>query len=647
MIHQITSSKPGFKTVHFQSGLNVIYADKAKNAKQTDSRNGTGKTTFIAIIDFCLGGNGDILKIEPLRKYDFTIEITLGKNRIFATRFVEDPNFIYIEGDTDGYDIQPSKKKGTSQPYYTVEEWKLLLGQQLFGTFIDPNSNSPSFRKLISYFIRLEDKAYLDPFKIVPAEKRHITEIALTYLLELGWNVALEWQCFRDSQEANKKAREDFRSRYGSRGELETELINRENELKLQKEKLDTFQVHPQYQKFFDEADDLAAQRREIENDNTTLRRRLKQYRESLRDETPPSSGALEAIYSEVGVVFPDAMKKTLEQAKEFHAALLANRREYLQGEIGYIERQLHENDNTIKGILPRYTELLEILEKYGAVSELTTLREQYSKGLGEVQMLRSRIKEISDAEEMSRTLKIQHADLIRRTEIEKLERNQIWKEHVLQFNRITQHLYGKEGNLTLNIAESGYQFDIEIDRSKSGGIGKMKIFCFDFVLLSHWAKKEGKINFLVHDSVIFDPVDERQRETGIEQMAQLADKLGVQYICTINSDRWPDKDDKYIRLTLDDSDTGGLFGFAFRATPMQKNKKKNDEMPLFPEDNGEEDSEESVESPHEESLCEAISKAQRAARLRRIRGKNKHCRFHCGRQSATMIFKHHAMRPR
>jgi len=77
---------------------------------------------------------------------------------------------------------------------------------------------------------------------------------------------------------------------------------------------------------------------------------------------------------------------------------------------------------------------------------------------------------------------------------------------------------------------------------------------------------------FLVHDSHLFDGVDERQVGKALDLGAKLAKQEGFQYIVTMNSDAIPKEVpsgfqiEEYtlpIRLT-DASEDGGLFGFRF-----------------------------------------------------------------------------------
>ena len=80
--------------------------------------------------------------------------------------------------------------------------------------------------------------------------------------------------------------------------------------------------------------------------------------------------------------------------------------------------------------------------------------------------------------------------------------------------------------------------------------------------------------DFLVHDSTIFDGVDERQVARAL-MLAQLKSvELGFQYICLINSDMVPYQEfddeftkqfnDSIVLRISDEQEDGGLLGIRF-----------------------------------------------------------------------------------
>lgn len=77
-----------------------------------------------------------------------------------------------------------------------------------------------------------------------------------------------------------------------------------------------------------------------------------------------------------------------------------------------------------------------------------------------------------------------------------------------------------------------------------------------------------------IHDSTIFDGVDERQIARALTLAHRSTDEYGFQYICMLNSDQVPWKElpaelddlrEEHVALELTDAgEAGGLFGIRF-----------------------------------------------------------------------------------
>ena len=139
-------------------------------------------------------------------------------------------------------------------------------------------------------------------------------------------------------------------------------------------------------------------------------------------------------------------------------------------------------------------------------------------------------------------------------------------------FNSNSQVLYESHGILSIDISPNGYLFNVDIEREGSHGIGNMKIFCYDLMLAQLWADREISPGFLIHDSLLFADVDERQIALALELAANEFEDKGIQYICTMNSDNIPHNDFSedfnlrdFVSVTLTDStEDGCLFGIRF-----------------------------------------------------------------------------------
>ena len=142
-------------------------------------------------------------------------------------------------------------------------------------------------------------------------------------------------------------------------------------------------------------------------------------------------------------------------------------------------------------------------------------------------------------------------------------------------------HIYGEKPDAARydaakdsSLRESGYSFGVDIKSSRSQGVNYMKVFCYDMVLAELGRARERYPDFLVHDSTIFDGVDERQVARAL-MLAQLkSSELGFQYICLINSDMIPYQEfdaeftnqfnESIVLRISDEQEDGGLLGIRF-----------------------------------------------------------------------------------
>ena len=581
MIHRITANKSSFHPVEFTPGLNVVLADRTETSTQKDTRNGLGKSTLIDIIDFCLGANvikGQGLSIEPLQKWEFTLEITLAGNRVKVTRAIESPNWLVVEGPSTGWVEQPDESDLFEGSRFKLDRWRALLGWAFFG--LHPSYATKyklSFRSLISYFIRRGTVAYIDPFSHTRHQLTWDRQLHIAFLLGMNWENASKWQELKDQEKGIRTINEAIESgamegARGSVGELEAECVQLESQLKRESDALEGFKVHPQYETIQNDADRITETIHNLTNQNIVDQRRWSRYKESVEAETPPSNTAIDNIYEESGVIFSDSVRRTLTEAKEFHSKIIENRRAFLETEIRRIERKIRLQNEEIRRHTDERADLLRILETHGALQELAKLQERIIEIRGNLEQKRIRLEEIKDRTARKRNINIAKAELTKIAEQDHEERRDIWSVPLHLFNDNSQALYEAPGHLVINIGETGFKYNVEINKSGSEGIEKMKIFCFDLMLLQIMSKQNNRLNFLIHDSILYDGVDSRQRALALEQASKISTANNVQYICTLNSDMVPREDfsegfnfDEHVRLTLtDEHPSKRLLGFDF-----------------------------------------------------------------------------------
>lgn len=581
MIRSVQANRPGFREARFTSGVNMILADRSKSAGDKDTTNALGKSTLIEVIDFCLGSNtapNKGLRVEPLQGWAFTLELTIGGNDVAVTRSTDMPGFFAIEGTTTGWPEQPTPNK-EGVPGFDTKRWRAILSWALFGLkdIGFEGSYKPSARSLLSYFIRNQTAAYNTPFKHFDNQKTWDIQVHNAFLLGLNWEKASLWQQLKDQKKALDALKQAIKTgavdgELASLGELEAERLRLSTQLEREREALANFQVLPQYREIEAQANALTSEIHALVNANITDKRRLERYLASVTSEDAPSGDHLEALYREAGIALPGAVKKTLSDARAFNEKIIANRREFIAGEVSALQANVEQRDSQVAALTARRAEYLNALSGQGALEELTQLQEFHAATRLKVDELTNRITQLRQMTSKADTIKVETVELKRSTTLDYEERRTLWSRALSLFSDFSERLYKSPGRLVIDIGDTGYRFDVEIDGSPSEGISKMKIFCYDLVLISFARQRGLGIDFLIHDSTIFDGVDPRQRAHALELAAAMSKEFNFQYICTMNTDMVPINDfskgfdfESLVRLRLTDTDaSGSLLGFRY-----------------------------------------------------------------------------------
>lgn len=581
MIRAVRANRKGFHTALFKAGVNLVLADRSTTAGDKDTTNALGKSTLIEIIDFCLASNtspGKGLRIEPLQDWAFTLELTIKGRDIAVTRATDAPSFFAIEGETSGWPVQPAPNK-EGLVGLDAKKWRAVLAWALFGIseLSSEGGYKPSARSLLSYFMRSQAAAYTIPFKHFDNQKTWDIQVHNAFLLGLNWEKAATWQQLKDQKNALDALKQAIKTgavdgELASLGELEAERLRLQTLLDREREALSNFRVLPQYREIESQANVLTADIHGLVNANIVDRRRLDRYRDSLQNEDAPSEDRLEALYNEAGIALPGAVRKTLADARAFNTQIIANRRDFIADEITALEAALSDRETQIAALTDRRAAYLSAIAGQGALEELTQLQELHAATRLKVDELTNRITQLRQMTTKADTIKVETVDLKRATTLDYEERRALWSQALSLFSEFSESLYKLPGRLVIDIDDTGYKFDVEIAGSPSEGISKMKIFCYDLMLISFARQRGLGIDFLIHDSTIFDGVDPRQRAHALELAAAMAEAHGFQYICTLNTDMVPARDfstgfdfQSLVRLRLTDTDpSGSLLGFRY-----------------------------------------------------------------------------------
>lgn len=575
MIHSIYSNKKSFQKIEFHDGFNVILADRTEESTSKDSRNGLGKSTMINIIHFCLGGDPkDALNESELEDWEFFLEIDLEGGKYTISRSPGNKGQIFIDGDYSDWPIKPKVDTDSGKYFLTKNSWRDILGKYMFDLPMGLPTFHPSFGSLISYFIR-KHEGFIDAFKQSADQRVWDIQTNNAYLLDLGWKYATDLQILREKKndlDAFKReiSTGKFAGFMGNAGKLRGEIIRLQIQADKQKEELDKFQINHQYEQIEKEANHITQLIHDNANQNIIDKLLLEKYNGSLIEEKVADNKMITEVYEEAGMKFSEKIIKTLKEVNEFHSKIVENRKDFLKLEIENLEKEIKNRTQKIEEHDNKRAELMGILSTQGALKEFTQIQKNYSSSLSELNEIRAKLDNLKNIENKDNEIKIESQKLYQNALIDDKEREEQRSKAIIAFGEFSSSLYKEFGTLLINIRPNGFEFGIDIPRSSSQGIGNMKIFCYDLTLAKLWSKKERSPGFLIHDSKIFDGVDERQRAGALQLAKKTSEDEGFQYICTFNSDMIPptkdlNKDfnlqDYVVRTLTDSTPEGGILG--------------------------------------------------------------------------------------
>ncbi|WP_417374893.1 ABC-three component system protein [Gimesia maris] len=579
MIYSISSTLPSFKSLTFTHGLNLILADKSPGATDRQTRNSAGKSSIIEIIHHSLGGScgpNSIFRDKTLVDEEFYLSLNLGTQITTVSRRGNDFNRVYVDISGSDWPYQPTVEKKDGETYLSNKKWNKVLGHQMFGIDADEEPYGPSFRSMLSYFVRRESSGGFQHAE-QHAEKQSLYDIQvnLSYLLGLDWEVSRSLQKTRLKEKGLKALKKEAKSGVigdlvGRSGELRTRLTLAETKVKKLTAELESFQVLPEYSELENEASVYAIEISNLTNENTIDHERIKNIEKQLSDEKVPYLPDIEKMYNEISVVLPDLVIKRLSDVEQFHEAIVQNRLAHLKGEIQAAQQRIDERTEIMTKVDNRRKEILRVLNTHGAIDQMTKLQTELSTQVASLEDTKKRLELARQIESTDTALTIERAQLRQELTIDIEEHNQQVQEAIVIFEEFSQRISDHEGSLTIDPTDNGPEFSIKVEGGRSKGVRNMQIFCFDMTLAVLWSRKNSGPGFLVHDSHLFDGMDSRQIAKAIEIGAEQSSKHGFQYIVTLNSDVLasaefsngfdPTPFINPIRLK-DENETGGLFG--------------------------------------------------------------------------------------
>jgi uncharacterized protein YydD (DUF2326 family) len=591
MINEIWSDRPTFKRLKFRPGLNIVLASRSGMSKPSASddqgrtRNGAGKSSLIDIVRFVLGGDVQkqrtIVAAPVLKDDNFLLSLDLLGRSTTVSRSPAPRGRIKIIGDFRDWPIQPDINKKTSEVTMSVHVWTDLLGRVLFdlppASQVLPGTNL-SFNACIAYFVRRSRDGGFGHWTLTHrAQSQNRVAVPLSFLFGLDTDIAVK---FLRADEA-AKASQDLRraisqgmlaATVGSSGRIRGAALKARRRLERLRNRLEGREVLDFYGSYEEEATQLDARVRVLNDENYTDQQLLIDLEEATMVEEGPAIPDIERLYREANVVLPDVSLRRYEEVRAFHDKVIANRRNHLAAEAAAARERIGSRTKERDRLVRRHSEILELLSSGVSATHYRRLERELVDAETESRELQKRLELAEQFEQTRVDVRSQRVEAERALLQDLNERRAAIDEAVEAFIDISGTLYEKPATLEFRSTPNGLRFIIERPDLPSEGVTQMQIFTFDLALATVCARRGAWPGFLIHDSHIFDGVDGRQIGHALKTAHERTLSLKGQYIVTMNSDDLEkarlesglDFSQHIIEPVLDDTDTGGLFGFRF-----------------------------------------------------------------------------------
>lgn len=519
------------RTVQFKKGMNYI----VDAGEDQEKGNGVGKTTFLKLIDLCLGARGKkyIYTDFETGNDNTTLEEYITTSKIRVELFLSN---VFAEKSTTtvlGVDLFKRGHKYIDGQKKNEADYNAFLNDLIFENEVE----KPSFRMLIGMFVRINQKKDNDGFLKYLDDHTKVDDynLAYSFLFNLqdqqleNTKYSIKQDIRRQEKHlASFKQLNNIKSADAINQKIQlmsTDIRNISTKLKglvdskqyLENEqKINLIKVN--YAKLNDELDRAIY--------------RIQKNKHILNEARNESSSAvntsvLRELFEESKFEFKN-LNKTFEELQQFNRALTQNKIAFFAEQIKKWTATKEKIEREKKELFDRHKNVIMLIED-NKIDEYTKLQNE----LGKVQEELGKNKQVLSTfdglnESLSNSKKrLSELDAFTNSNTDQISKfNTYFSDYSKKLNGDEYILYKKE---------NGFPLDIQPKHSKglSTGTKKSLIAAFDLAYQSY-AKSISKSvpNFIVHDVV------ETLDKSSFNALIELTNSLNCQYIVSVLRDK-------------------------------------------------------------------------------------------------------------
>lgn len=564
-LSKLYSNKPNlFSPIDFQAGLNVVLAEIRLPENRSRDTHNLGKTTLVRVIDFCFLAGRDkdffLFKHKDIFE-DFVFFLEIG---------LADATYVTVRRSVAEHSKISFKKHEAAYQDFTdlsEDDWDhnglpLERAREMLDGLLDWRAVSPwDYRKGLGYQLRTQDD-YNDVFQLrrFAIGKHKDWKPYVAHVLGFDHKLIEQYYAKLEMLEDKKSIAETVKAELGGSvdalSKIEGILLLKLNDAEKMQRLLDAFDFR-EHDK--DRTEQLVSginvRIAELNSRRYSLNQtRRKIYTSLEEDQILFKPDQAERLFKEVGVLFPDQIKRDYNQLIAFNRAITDERRGYLQEERAEIEAELKAIAEELDDLGKRRAAVLgflsttDVFAKYKKVTDdLVTLRadiadlERQRGFLGRLQELRGEIRALTEE-----CVHLQ-SQIEANVESQNSDKTSLFSSIRIYFSEIVEEVLAHKALLSVSPNSSGHlEFKAEIldDKGKATSADRghtyLKLLCVAYdlaVLRAHLGDRFP--HFVYHDGV-FESLDDRKKTNLLAVIRKYA-SLGVQHIITlIDSDMPP-----------------------------------------------------------------------------------------------------------
>lgn len=533
-------------------GANFIVDNTSEELR--DSGNSIGKSTVAKIIDLCLSGKSvsSLYTDAETKNKDTNIEEYLKKSKLEAILELIDQNGNNVQLVCSLFLRGHRKINGEK---YTEHEYLIKLNKMFFNL----SEESPTFKQLISKFVRINSNLDEHIFKFLSFAPNSVYESIYSFLFKLAEDdiVAqraalqqelLEYEHITESYKRSKQLQ--------SIELLEQKLLAIKNEIATNRSKRDSFKYKDIYQSELEKNQKLVSELAHTKNSIDTCLTEISFLNDSIDIQKQQlqdyDTSTLKCLYEDANSLI-EKINKQFDELVAFHNSMITNKINFLQAREFQLNAQLVELQQKYNDLLEEKKKIAMDILDAGVLENLNVLNakiEELSKEQGEIEQSLKIWKENED--NIKRVVKLLEELKNRTSETIIDDQFKTFNEFFTQY---TSRLYGESCVIAYNKSNDG-KFPITLGNIGGVGSGKKKglISAFDLAYYS-FAIKENIIcpKFIVHDKM--ETTDKKQ----LQEIFNITEENNAQLIIPILNEKLSfltnEQRDKHIVLELSNED--------------------------------------------------------------------------------------------